>query len=344
MKNVLIMFGSKSSEHEVSCKSAYSILSNIDKNKYNVEMLGIDKSGVWFKYTGDISNIKENTWLEDIDNKIKIDNIIDFLKKYDVVFPVLHGKYGEDGFIQGLFEIAEVKYVGCKVLGSGIGMNKTVSKKLVQSENIPVVEYINISKCDFNNILSDDKKYKNFLDMVNQKIGLPMFVKPNQEGSSYGVKKVEKIEELKEAILYSLDFDDTILIEKYISEKKEVECAVIVKDGQICVSTPGEVYSPSEIYDFDSKYNDEKSYAKIPAEITREKIETIKEYSNRIFKLLNLASLSRIDFFVTDEDIYFNEVNTMPGFTDTSMYPKMLEHDDIDYSEIISILIENCLK
>lgn len=344
MKNVLIVFGSKSSEHEISCKSAYSILNNIDKSKYSVDMIGIDKNGIWFKYTGDILNIKENTWLDDIDNKKKVENVIEYLKKYEVVFPVLHGKYGEDGFIQGLFEMAEVKYVGCKVLGSSIAMNKTISKKLVQSENIPVVEYVNITKEKFNKLLSDEKMFTTFLEELDEKIGFPMFVKPNQEGSSYGVRKVEKKEDVKEAILYALGFDSSVLIEKYISNKKEVECAVIQKDGILFVSTPGEICSANEVYDYNSKYNDKKSYTKIPADISEEKLKKIKEYSKNIFEILNLSSLSRIDFFVTEKDIFFNEVNTMPGFTDMSMYPKMLEYDDIDYSEIISILIENSMK
>lgn len=344
MKNILVVFGFKSSEHEISCKSAYSILSNIDKSKYNFDMAGIDKSGNWFKYTGDILNIKENTWVEDKDNKIKIDNIIEFLKKYDIVFPVLHGKYGEDGAIQGLFEIAEVKYVGCKVLGSSIAMNKTISKKLVQSENIPVVEYVNITKDKFNDMLSNSNMYNAFIDKVAEKIGFPMFIKPNQEGSSYGVSKVNKKDEIKDAMEYALGFDSTVLIEKYISNKKEVECAVIKKDGKLFISTPGEICSATEVYDYNSKYNNEKSYTNIPANIPVKKLEKVKEYSKKIFEILNLTSLSRIDFFVTDENIYFNEVNTMPGFTDISMYPKMLEYDGIKYSKIIDILIENVVE
>lgn len=341
MKKVLILFGSKSSEHEVSCKSAYNILNNIDRNKYNVKMVGIDKSGIWYEYVGDILNIRENKWLEDVNNKLKIDNVISYLKNYDVIFPMLHGKYGEDGFIQGLFEMAEVKYIGCDVLGSSIAMNKTISKKLVQSENIPIVDYVNITKEHFCNLLDDDKELKRFLDNLTIKLGIPMFVKPNQEGSSYGVTKVEKIEEIKDAILYALNFDNSVLIEKYISNKKEVESAVIEKNGELYVSTPGEVCISNEIYDYNSKYSDIKTSAKIPADISKEKLDIIKQYSKEIFKILNLSSLSRIDFFVTKDNIYFNEVNTMPGFTDFSLFPKMLISDGINYKDIISILIDN---
>lgn len=344
MKRVLIVFGSKASEHEVSCVSAYSILNNIDKNKYDVKMLGIDKEGTWFEYTGDIVNLKKNTWIVDVENKIKIENIIEYLKCFDTVFPVLHGKYGEGGFIQGLFEIAEVNYVGCDVLGSSVAMNKTITKRIVETLNIPIVNYVNITENEFNGYLINDKKKEELIDMLIGKIGFPMFVKPNQEGSSYGVTKVNKKDDIFEAINYALKFDSSVLIEKYISNKKEVECAIIERDNNVVASTPGEICSACEVYDYDSKYNNSASYTKIPAEISLENLNKIKEYSKNIFKALGLTSIARVDFFVSDDKIYFNEVNTMPGFTDISMYPKMLMHDKMEYKEIIDILIENSLK
>lgn len=337
MKRILVIFGSMSSEHEVSCISAYNVLDNIDKDKYEVTKLGISKEGIWYEYIGNISNIKENKWIKDIDNCIKIDNVIEYLKKYDVVFPVLHGKYGEDGTIQGVFELANVKYVGCKVLGSSIAMDKTLSKELVKNIGINVVPYVNITRNQYSNYTNCDYK------KIEEKISFPMFVKPNKEGSSYGVNKAKNIEELKNAIEYALQFDDSILVEKYIQQRKEVECAVIEKNGKVTASTPGMIVIQNEVYDFDSKYNDSTSYTKIPADINEEIITKIKEYAIKIFRELRLNGLSRVDFFVTNEDkIYFNEVNTMPGFTSISMYPKMLMHDGIAYKDIIDILIENC--
>lgn len=338
MKKVLVIFGSMSSEHEISCISAGNVLENIDNKKYIVTKLGIDKSGKWFEYNGEISNIKENKWLEDTNNKVEIKDIISYLSKFDVVFPVLHGKYGEDGTIQGLFELAKVKYVGCKVLGSSIAMDKICSKILANTAGIPVVDYIGLSKLEYD---SNEFNIEELKEKISQELSFPVIVKPNKEGSSYGVKKVENENELKEAIEYSLEFDDKILIEKYIGNRKEVECAVIEKDGDIYASTPGEIVSATELYDFDSKYTNKASYTKIPADIKVEYIEKIKEYAKVIFKTLNLNGLSRVDFFVSDDKIYFNEVNTLPGFTSISMYPQMLIHDGISYSNIIEILIEN---
>ena len=213
MKRVLVIFGSMSSEHEVSCMSAANVIENINKEKYIVSMVGIDKQGNWYKYNGSLENIKNNNWMLDEKNKEKISYIIDELRKYDVIFPVLHGKYGEDGTIQGIFEIAGVKYVGCKVLASSIAMNKTFSKKLVETENIPVVDYVNISREKYLDMCNDINMYKEFCDNTVEKLGLPLFVKPNQEGSSYGVTKVEDIEKLKEAISYALEFDNDVVIE-----------------------------------------------------------------------------------------------------------------------------------
>lgn len=338
MKKVLVIFGSMSSEHEISCISAANVLENINNKKYIVTKLGIDKNGKWFEYKGEISNIKENKWLEDEVKKVEIKNIIDYLNKFDVVFPVLHGKYGEDGTIQGLFELAKVKYVGCKVLGSSLAMDKICSKILVNTVGIPIVKYLAISKIEYE---SKDFNIERLKSEVSNMLSFPVIVKPNKEGSSYGVKKVDDENSLKEAIEYSFKFDDKILIEKYIGNRKEVECAVIEKDGIIYASTPGEIVSATELYDFDSKYVNKNSYTNIPADISNNFIERIKEYAKVVFKTLNLNGLARVDFFVSDNNIYFNEVNTMPGFTSISMYPQMLIHDGICYSKIIDILINN---
>ena len=336
---MLVFFGSSSTEHEISCRSAANILQNIDTSKYDVTKIGIDKNDEFYIYSGDIEKIKQNKWLKDEKNKYRITNIIDFLRNYDVAFPVLHGKYGEGGKIQKIFELANIKYIGCSSLESSVAMNKLLCKKLVSSINIDVVDYVDISKEKYEN--SDKKE---LIENIQNKLDLPLFVKPNKEGSSYGVSKVDNISKLYEAMKKAFTYDDTVLVEKYISDKKEIECGVIQKDKKIIVTTPGEIYSENEVYDYYSKYSSEKSYTKVPAIIKEETKEKIKKYSKDIFKILNLTSLARVDFFVTKEKIFFNEVNTMPGFTDISMYPKMLINDGFTYTEIIDTLVDNALN
>ena len=335
--NICIMFGGVSSEHSISCLSAYNVIKNISKEKYDITVIGIDLKGDFLRYIGDIENIKNNIWREDVENLIKIDSLALELKKYDSIFPVLHGKYSEDGAIQGLFEMFKVKYVGAKIEGSSIGYNKIISKILVKSLGIDIVKYATFSKYE---ILNTENI---LLKLIEANLKYPLFVKPNKEGSSYGVSKVLNIGELKEAIREAFTFDDNVLVEEFIGEKKEVECAVL-GNSSLIISEPGEIVSSSEIYDFDDKYVNNTSSIKIPADIGSYNINLIKQYSKEIFKCLNLCSLARIDFFVTDDRIYFNEVNTMPGFTDISMYPKMMEHIGISYSELIDRLIECSLN
>lgn len=330
---IVVMFGGMSSEHSVSCMSAYNIITNLDTKKYDITKIGIDLNGDFFNYLGSFDKIGNNTWREDNENLIKIDNIISYLKTFDVVFPAMHGRYSEDGAIQGILEFSKVKYVGCNIEGSSIGYNKMLSKELVKNIGINIVPYTTFSKKD---------ELTN--EVVNEKIDdndlkFPLFVKPNKEGSSYGVRKAIDVNSLIEAIKYSLGFDDEVLVESYIANKKEVECSVLGNDD-LTISVPGEIVSATEIYDFDSKYLNQESYTQIPANISNDKLDTIKNYSSDIFKILKLSGLARIDFFVTDNEIYFNEVNTMPGFTNISMYPKMLENIGISYENLLNKLIE----
>ena len=332
-----IMFGGMSSEHSVSCMSAYNVLKYVNKDKYDISMIGIDLQGNFIKYVGNIENIKNNTWRKDTENLILIDKIMLEFKDYDAVFPVMHGRYSEDGCIQGLFELAKVKYVGCNVEGSSVGYNKLLSKILVKSIGVNIVNYTSFSKYE-----TLTKEY------IEEKINIsnlsyPLFVKPNKEGSSYGVSKVNNLEEMFNAIKYALEFDSVVLIEEFIQDKKEVECSVL-GNYNLIISQPGEIVINDDVYDFDNKYVNNTSSYLIPASIDKEKLNKIKEYSKNIFELLNLSGLARVDFFVTKDNIYFNEVNTMPGFTDISMYPKMLENIGISYSELIDRLIECSLN
>lgn len=334
---IAVLFGCMSSEHSVSCMSAYNVIQNLDRNKYNVTCIGIDLEGNFLNYLGDLEKIKNNTWKEDFENIFKINNIFVYLKIFDVVFPVIHGKYAEDGAIQGILEFSNVKYVGCDVVGSSIGYDKILSKKLTKNINIDVVNYTSFTKYE-------DLKDEYIIEKLKtNKLKFPLFVKPNKEGSSYGVKKANNLSEIKEAVIYALTFDNIALVEEYVEDKIEVECAVL-GNNELLISTPGQICSANEIYDFESKYANEKSYTKIPADLSIEKLNLIKEYSNKIFKTLQLKGLSRIDFFVTNNKIYFNEVNTMPGFTDISMYPMLMKHIGIEYNELLDKLIELALN
>lgn len=339
-EKVLVIFGSMSSEHEISCISASNVLENLDTEKYDISKIGIDKNGIWYYYTGNVENIKNNSWIKDLMNKEPITNLLKELRKHDIVFPVLHGKYGEDGSIQGLLEMAQVKYVGCNILGSSIAMDKILSKELVEQTGINVVPYITVSSREFDSIKEDTI---DLFQKVESKLKYPVIVKPSKEGSSYGVTKVETSDNLINAIEFALKYDNEILIEKYISNRKEIECAVLedALENRIYVSTPGEIVSANEFYDFNAKYENNKSHVKIPAQISDEQIYKIQEYSKNIFKKLRLKGLSRIDFFVSNDKIYYNEVNTMPGFTNISMYPMMLIHDGISYKNILNILISS---
>lgn len=335
MKNVVVIFGSKSKEHEVSCISAGNILENIDKNKFSVYMIGIDKEGNWFNYTGNIKNILKNKWIEDNENKEKIVDIMKELKKYDIAFPVLHGKYGEDGTIQGLFELIDIKYVGAGVLGSSICMDKEYAKIFVKQMGINIVDYIVFKNTD--NIKAEDIKIP---------FELPVIIKPAREGSSYGIFKVTDKSQLAKAIKETFKFDDKILIEKYISNRLELECAVMGNRKKIEVAGPCQITIKDGFYDYNTKYIENKANIKISADISETLKKEVREMSKNIYQALDLKGLARIDFFLdkSDNKIYFNEANTLPGFTKNSMFPKMFIKQGLQYKDLITKLIEYGLE
>lgn len=331
MKKVGIIYGGASTEHEVSKMSAASVIENLNKEKYEIIQIYIDEHGKWYK-------------VEDKQNE-EIINILEELKKHDVVFPVLHGKYGEDGTIQGMLEMLKVPYVGCKVLASSIGMDKVYSKKIFEKAGIPQAPYIYIKKKKNEyKIISENFEEEEFnIDKIISKLNFPMFVKPSNSGSSVGVKKVDNIEELKNAIEYASTYDTKILVEQGI-DGKEVECAILeIKDNEILASTVGEVVSAEEFYSFDAKYNIPESKTIIPAIIEDKQIEDIRQLAVKAFKAIDGNGLSRVDFFIerTTNKIYINEINTMPGFTKISMYPKLFESVGISYSNLLDKIIEN---
>ena len=342
-KKLGVIFGGMSTENEVSVVSANSILNNLDRNKYEIFPIYIDKQGNWWKY---IEDGKERQFGEKIENKKRIENLIEYLKRLDIIFPVLHGLYGEDGTIQGLFELLKIPYVGCKVLASSVGMDKVYTKIIFEKAglNQTPYEYIRKYKDKYiyvnKNFDEEILTVEDVAERIVKNLKFPMFVKPSNSGSSVGVKKAENIKELKENIEYASLFDKKILIEQGIVGK-EIECAVLGNED-IITSCVGEIKPAEEFYSYDAKYKNENSKTEIPANIPEEISKEIRNQAKKAFKAIDGKGLSRVDFFIEEgtNKIYINEINTMPGFTNISMYPKMFEKTGIPYKELLTKLIE----
>ncbi len=342
---VCVIFGGKSPEHEVSRKSVTSVLNNLDKEKYDIDIIGITKDGEWFLYTGDIAKIEGGEWEQDTANKknaiISPDAmhraILVFDKNGvseihpDIVFPVLHGEYGEDGTIQGLLELANIKYVGMGVLASANGMDKSYTKLVLDAAGIPQADWIVVKK---------NGNHEEYIKKIEEKLGYPCFVKPCNTGSSVGVGKAHNRDELIAALAEAEKFDRKILVEENI-DGREVECAVLGNENPKAAAV-GEIVPTVEFYDFDAKYNDNSTKLNIPAELPEDTYEKIREYAVKAFCAMDGAGLSRVDFFVKNRDgsIVLNEINTMPGFTNISMYPKLWNEAGVGYSELLDKLIE----
>ena len=335
MIKIGVIYGGKSTEREVSKKSAKSILDSLDSQKYEIYPIFIDEKGMWYE---DNKSVRK-----------EIENIIKYLQKMDIVFPVLHGLFGEDGTIQGLFEIAGVKYVGCKVLASSVGMDKVYSKIIFEKAKLNQTKYLYVKSYKYGkyiyvdeNLAEKNIEVDELLDLIENELKYPIFVKPSNSGSSVGVNKAENRTELKKNIEEAAVFDNKILIEQGIIGK-EVECAVLgnSKIG-VEVTNPGEILPSGEYYSFDSKYNDKNSQTLISARITDEQKEEIKKLAQKAFLAIDGNGLSRVDFFVEDKTnkIYINEINTMPGFTEISMYPKLFEAYGYNCSKLLDKIIE----
>lgn len=342
-----VIFGGMSTENEVSCISGVSVIKNLNKDKYDIFPIYIDKNGKWFE----IQNLEENEKLgEGLKDKNPIDNIMGFLKTLDVVFPVLHGLYGEDGTIQGVFELLQIPYVGCGVLASSVGMDKVYTKVIFDKAKINQTKYVYIRKYNDNYIYIDREfnekilKIEEVSSMTMEKLKFPMFVKPSNSGSSVGISKVDTKEELEKAINEASKFDKKILIEEGINGR-EVECAVLGNEDVIS-SSVGEIKAADEFYSYDAKYNNQESKTLIPADISEEKSEEIRKLAIKAFKAIDGKGLSRVDFFIENgtETVYINEINTLPGFTSISMYPKLFDHVGIGYTELLDKLVELALE
>ncbi len=340
--NLLLIFGGASTEHEVSCVSASNVFKYIDKSKYNIHLMYITRDGVW-KYikNATYSEIEKGN-LEGCRAVLSPDTnhsgiiLLDSCEivKIDCIFPVLHGKNGEDGVMQGLFELARIPYVGCNVSASANSMDKSLTKTIINEIKVQQCSYELIIKQSYDgNVIVCDKIVK------NQKNFFPAFVKPCSSGSSVGVSKVCNEEELKKAVEFAFKYDDKVLIEQEIIGR-EIEVAVLGNENPI-TSIAGEIASTSDFYSYDAKYKDNTSQLFIPARISEKCMQEVRENALKVYKALGCTGLSRVDFFVTDdEEIIFNEINTLPGFTNVSMYPKLFEYTGIKYTDLIDKIIE----
>lgn len=315
--NVGILFGGKSAEHEVSLRSAKNVIDAIDKEKYNPISIKIDKTGKWLLRDKEISIVMPGFLQESI----------------DVIFPILHGPLGEDGTVQGLLKLAEIPFVGPGVLGSAVGMDKDVMKRLLRDANIPIGRFL-VKR------VGENIDY----NLIVEELGLPLFIKPVNMGSSVGVSKVNNEEEFKKAIIDSFQYDAKIIIEENI-KGREIECSVLGNEDPIA-SLPGEVIPHHDFYSYEAKYIDENGAGlEIPANLEKNIIEQVQKLAVETFKVLNCEGLSRVDFFLApDNKVIVNEINTIPGFTSISMYPKLWEASGISYTELISRLIQLALE
>ncbi|MBI5470367.1 D-alanine--D-alanine ligase [Candidatus Kaiserbacteria bacterium] len=337
-----ILFGGKSAEHEVSIQSARNVAAALDKNKYDAVLIGIDKSGAWLppavseRYLALSSNQsakeKHNTSVALIpasEGKLSGDSN----ERIDVVFPILHGPYGEDGTVQGLLKLADVAFVGADVLGSAIGMDKDVMKRLLRDAGIPIAKFL-VST------LADPITFAK----AKKELGLPLFIKPANLGSSVGISKVRDAGEFKKAITLAQKFDTKVVIEEFI-KGRELECAVLGNDKPIA-SLPGELLVHHDFYSYEAKYLDQNGMTpQIPAKLSKVETKQVQELAVKAFKTLACEGMGRVDFFLADDGkLYINEINTIPGFTNISMYPKMWEASGLPYAKLIDKLIELAIE
>ena len=335
-----ILFGGKSAEHEVSLQSALSVVDAIDSDKFEVVLIGIDRRGRWFVdqkaqalLPGCPAIGGEEVALLNRDGSstlVAIDST-DSLGEVDVVFPVLHGPFGEDGSVQGLLKLAGVPCVGAGILGSAVGMDKDVMKRLLRDAGIPIAAFV---------VLNPRSDIKARSAEAATDLGLPLFVKPANLGSSVGVSKARSVREVEEAVKLAFRYDTKVIVEEYV-EGREIECSVLGNRDPIA-SVPGEIRPLQDFYSYSAKYLDENgAELVIPAELSGVQTERIQQISVDSFDALCCSGMARVDMFLTPDDrLVVNEINTIPGFTKISMYPKLWEASGVGYTDLISRLIE----
>lgn len=343
---LMVIFGGQSGEHDVSVVSADSVVKALDREKYEIQTLGITKDGKW------LWGVEPSDWLAKKNNTspkqkpvalvldsanprfISLDGSqLPWEGKFDIVFPVLHGPKGEDGTIQGLFDLVGFPYVGSGVLGSSLGMDKDKMKDVFIQAGLPVGGYLTLLRKD---LFAENE---GLIKQIEDRLAYPCFIKPANLGSSVGISKAKNREELKKALKHAALFDRKLVVEKGVAGR-EIELSVLGNDD-VKVSLPGEIIPGKEFYDYDAKYADESSKLIIPAELDQEIIKKLQEYAAKAFHAVEASGLSRVDFFVTASgEIFVNEINTLPGFTKISMYPKLWEATGIPYSQLLDNLIE----
>lgn len=349
-KTVAIIFGGVSSEHEVSRKSAASVLRNLDKDKYSVIKIGITKDGRWYETSAAPEAIETGEWEKDAGNIravvspdreahgiVRMKDGCCETVRIDAAFPVMHGRNGEDGTIQGLFMLAGIPFVGCDMLSSAVCMDKAVTNALLDHFGVPRSPWALITDLELGELDARAKEWE-------RDFGYPMFVKPANAGSSVGITKAHDFEELKKAVDLALEHDRKVIIEKNI-DGRELEVSVLGNDCPTA-SLVGEVFSANEFYDYDAKYNNAASETKVPADITPEQQAYIQRAAVNIYRALGCAGFSRVDFLMDGEtgEIFLNELNTIPGFTNISMYPQMFIASGVSYSELLDRLFEYAIE
>jgi D-alanine-D-alanine ligase len=345
-----ILFGGKSAEHEVSLQSAKNVIDAVDREKYDPVLITIDKQGQWHlaETSAFLLNPDDPQRIQLDPNQDKLGIVLgddkqlfvrlkdkSAIEPLDAIFPVLHGPYGEDGTIQGLLKLANVPFVGASVLGSAVGMDKDVMKRLLKDGGVPIARSVTLSRSK-----GDPPGFQELTD----RLGLPLFVKPANLGSSVGVHKVRSREQFESALHDAFQFDTKILIEEFI-EGREIECSVLGNENPIA-SVPGEILPQHDFYSYEAKYLDENgALLQIPAELPEDVVTSIQNVAVRSFQALCCEGMARVDLFLRGrEEIIINEINTIPGFTRISMYPKLWEASGISYGELIDRLVSLAME
>jgi D-alanine-D-alanine ligase len=348
-RRVVVVFGGRSAEHEVSVVSAGSVLSALDPRRYDVLIVGIDKSGRWHRLDalpgaerpGALPAVgpKEGQGVALARDPGESALVADdgSRQEIDVVFPLLHGPFGEDGTIQGMLELADVPYVGAGVLGSALGIDKAVQKVLLQAAGLPVVPHEVVHEREW----EEDRES---VEARAAGLGFPLFVKPASLGSSVGITKVRSVEELMAAMEEALSFARKALMERSMDGAREIECGVLGNDDPVA-SVPGEIFPHREFYDYRSKYVEEGTRLEVPAKLPDAVTEEVQRMAVAAFQAIDCAGMARVDFFYREPDeVIVNEINTIPGFTHVSMYPRMWEASGLSYPDLVDRLIELAIE
>ena len=346
-----VLLGGRSVEHEVSLVSASSIIKGLNPEKYEVFPIGITPEGRWLSSADAIALLTDKSSADNLPERVILPDprkqgLVEInnsearsIQGIDVVFPILHGTFGEDGTVQGLLELADVPYVGAGVLGSAVGMDKVIQKQVLENAKIRVAQGISFSAADV------DQDEKKIIERIEEEIQYPCFVKPSNTGSSIGISKAHDRKELIEAIRLAVEYDRKVIVEKSIEKAREIECSVIGNDKPVA-SVLGEIIPSNEFYDYDAKYVDGKSTAIIPADLPKWAVRKIQYIACKAFKILDCAGMARVDFLVQGNGakIYLNEINTIPGFTSISMFPKLWEASGLSYADLLEKLIQLALE